>query len=835
MQRRQPPRKSRQPPPPAAAADSGSADPQDTRNLIIVIGSRSIIASLRDIQIEDAYDEDAVASFGVGSVGEVLDEIRRENSDDDPALLVNGRPVSNSDDIAGIPSEAIARIEVLPRGSAAKVGGPAGQRAYNVVLRPSVKSATLTASREEATEGGWNNARSEAQFTYIKGQDRVNLTVRAARSSSLFESERDFIPRTESVPYAPGGNIVPASGTEIDPALSALAGQPVTVLGIPSGLATPTLSSLLPGANTANPSQQSDYRTLRGPSRPVDVSLAGNKTLAPWLSLSFNGRLGWMTNESVSGLPSARFLVPQSNPFTPFTVPVALLLNDPGRPLRSSSQNNTQSASSTLNAQSGPWRASLTGKWDRRESSYLSQFTGQLGTLGTVAPGINPFGGTLAGTIPISQRESRSSYSNSQLLFEFQGPIFALWAGSLAARGSFGAGWIDYQAEDSAGLRALKRHEYSAKAGITIPLTSKQFGVLPGLGESELALDYGASDLGAFGKLERRSLAFNWQPSPWLRIVATDQQDERAVGPELLSAPVVSTPNVPYFDPVTGQTVEVTTIYGGAANLDNEKYRTRSIALTLTPLKQFGLQFNAEYAVDDLRNQVSALPQPSTAVVAAFPDRFIRDSSGTLVLVDNRSVNFARQHSEVLRLGLRFTLPLTQPGPVQPRNAKGDRRRTPALRLAFTLNHSILLQSRAVIRAGLPEVDLLKGGSIGIGGGQQRHTTRASLALTRGATGVRLEYARRGASNLATGTLALPDLLEFSALSTLDLKAFADLDGLFPKVGLPKGTKVTLAIDNLTNQRQLVTSLAGTTPQAYQPVRRDPVGRTVMLELRIVL
>jgi hypothetical protein len=820
--------------PPPAATDPAKSEPQEHRDQIIVIGNRAIITSLKDVVIEDTYDADAIASYGVGTVGEAIDEVRRENGDEDPAILVNGRPVANPDDIANLPVEAVARVEVLPRGSATQIGGQPGQRAYNVVLRASVKSVTLSASREEATEGGWSNSRGEALLTYIKGQDRISLTIRGAQSTALRESERDFVPRTETTPYSPIGNLLPATGAEVDPAFSALFGQSAGIIGLPAGLTNPTLAALLPFGNVTNPSGQSAYRTLRGPARPIDLALTGNKTLNPWLSLSFNSRFSWSKTENISGLPSARFTIPQTHPSTPFSVPVVLALNDPARPLLSQAEANTQALSATLNAQLGPWRASLTGKWDRRESHYLSQFTGPLGTAATVDPAINPFSGGLAATIPVSERLSSSRFSNSQVLLEFQGPIFALWAGPLSARGGVGASWIDYQAEDPSGPRQFERREYSAKTGLTIPLTSKQFGFLPGLGESEIDLDYGASDLGAFGRLERRSIAFNWQPATWLRIVATDQRDERAVGPELLAAPVVTTPNVPYFDPLTGQTVEVTTIYGGAANLEDEVYRTQSIAFTISPSKRHGLQLNAEYAINDLRNQVGALPLPSSAVVAAFPDRFVRDGAGTLVLVDNRSVNFARQRSEVLRLGLRFALPLSKPGQIQPREASGGRRRVPAWRLAFSVNHTILLDSRATIRTGLPEVDLLSGGAIGIGGGQQRHSTRANLALTRGGTGVRLDYARRGASNLATGTLALPDLLDFAPLSTFDLKAFADLTELLPKAGLPRGTRLTLTVDNLANQRQLVTNSTGITPQAYQPVRRDPIGRTVMLELRIV-
>ena len=79
---------------------------------------------------------------------------------------------------------------------------------------------------------------------------------------------------------------------------------------------------------------------------------------------------------------------------------------------------------------------------------------------------------------------------------------------------------------------------------------------------------------------------------------------------------------MPYFDPLTGETVDVTAIYGGAGNLQSEDLRTRTLSLTANPLPKYRLQLNLDYLENDLRNQIGALPPPSSAVVAAFPDRF---------------------------------------------------------------------------------------------------------------------------------------------------------------------------------------------------------------------
>ena len=84
------------------------------------------------------------------------------------------------------------------------------------------------------------------------------------------------------------------------------------------------------------------------------------------------------------------------------------------------------------------------------------------------------------------------------------------------------------------------------------------------------------------------------------------------------------------------------------------------------------------------------------------------------------------------------------------------------------------------------------------------------------------------------GTAASPDLLTFEPITTLDLKAFVDLSQFRPNDRLAKGTRLTVAFENLLNERQTVRNSLGQVPQAYQPVRRDPIGRTIMIELRKV-
>ncbi len=287
-----------------------------------------------------------------------------------------------------------------------------------------------------------------------------------------------------------------------------------------------------------------------------------------------------------------------------------------------------------------------------------------------------------------------------------------------------------------------------------------------------------------------------------------------------------------YFDPLTGVTTEVTTTYGGVAGLLPEDRRTKSIAATATPWKKYNLQLDAEYSVDDLRNQIGALPEPTPAVLAAFPDRFVRDASGTLIFVDGRSINLARERSKRLRVGLRYTLPLSAPPQRVPAANGRPAHRTQQTKLQVNLAHSELLANTSVIRPGLPVVDLLDGTAIGFGGAQPRGITSANFALTRGPSGVRMDFRRRGSSKLLYGSLANPRLLEFGPLTTLDMKLYTDLGDIIRTSKFAKGARFTIALDNAFNRRQNVVDQFGYEPQAFQKIRRDALGRTIQFELR---
>jgi len=815
---------------------SASAAAEGTPGTIVVFGNRSIIAELSDVEVEQTFDSDWITSFGASTIGELLDSISAENGDTSASVLVNGRPVHDLGGVSELPVEAVARVEQLPNNAATRIGGAPGQRAYNIVLRPRTRTATLTASRKIATDGDWGTNQGEAIVAYVEGRDRFSLRYKRSTSDPLFDSDRGVTPPVAGTPYSPFGNILPVSGGEVDPVLSALAGVPVGSVALPGNGQPSDLASLLPGINRLNDSTAADFHTLRGALASNEVGMSAGKVLADWLELSLNSRLAWSTTNGLNGLPSARFQIATDNLYSPFSTTVLLALSDPARPLANHSTNRNGNISGLFNVSLGKMRLALEASHEERFRSYEVEQTGSLpkGYI-SLDPSTNPFDPMIAAMIPVALRSTSSTTRKSLLGANLDGPVFDLPAGPATLHAEVSLAWTDLGSVNQAGtLSAFHRREVLDRIGLTLPIAGKQPDFLPQLGALNLSFGFGRLDLGGGQSTALHSYALDWQPMKPIQFTLSEEKEGRAIAPELLVAPTTTFPNVPYFDPVRDETVYVTMIYGGAGNLQNDSIRTRTASLRVAPYPKYNLQFTVAYSVIDWLNQVGALPTPSTAVMLAFPDRFVRDGNGHLIEVDSRSVNFETQHKRQLRLSSNFSLPLSSARPAFGPSIKSRARAGLRTMLQANFSYTLVLEATTRIRTGLPEIDLLNGGAVGVGGGEQRHAADFGLALTRGGSGLRLRGTWRGGSSLRIGSASAPDVLTFAPLLRLDANLYADLGAIFQGSGLAKGARLTLAAENIANRRQGVLNQADLVPAGYQPAYRDPVGRTVSIELRKV-
>ena len=641
---------------------------------IVVTGQRRLPgAAIGDIPPEVTLNQGDIRAYGVSSVTDLLTELAPQTGSgqgrggERPVVLLNGHRISGLREIQDIPTEAIQRVEILPEEVALRYGYSADQKVVNIVLRRYFRATTAEASAGTSTAGGGASANVEAGLLRIRRDTRLNLDVKYQSADSLLESQRDIIPGVPRRPYAFGGNVSAASGlpgAEIDPALSALAGVPVTIAGVPEG--PRTLAGFATNANRANVSDISQYRTLR----PATDQLQLNFVLARPIgnvSATFNASFQANGSDSLTGVPGVTLIVPAGDPFSPFGTNVALDRYVAGIPLTQHVASETAHAGVTLLGTLHHWNWSLTGNYDRvatRTRTVTGLDTSALqASLDAGDPGFDPFGPNLNylnSPLLIDRAHSLSNAGNVQLVAN--GTLLDLPAGPLLTTFKLGgeATGFDTEAERAGVVRTadLSRTGGNAQLTLDLPLASRRRHVLDAIGDLTANFNFSATRLSDFGTITTLGYGLIWKPIPTVTLLWSMTDQEGAPTIQQVGNPVILTPGVPVFDYVTGRTAFVTRLDGGNPALRADDRHIFKLGLNATILSNPQLVLNAQYLRIRTDNAIASLPAATAAIEAAFPDRFLRDPDGDLAEIDNRPVNFARENRNQLRWGFNLSVPL---------------------------------------------------------------------------------------------------------------------------------------------------------------------------------
>jgi iron complex outermembrane receptor protein len=924
------------PAPAAQAAPAAQHEPDDTEveAVTITASGKPFGAVVGDIKPEETFNMADIRSFGVSSMEDLLSELTPQTTSGlggSPVVLLNGRRISGMGEIRDIPTEAIQRVEVLPEEVALKYGYPADQKVVNVVLRQRFRASTVDGQIGGSTQGGQLSQQGAWSQLQLNRQGRTNLSVKIQNSDWLRESDRDLISNAQSGLYDFVGNVATPNGDPLT-ALSALAGTPVTVVGVPGAAANGALplSAFLPGANQANTSDLSDSRTLLPASQQVSINSVTNRYILDNVSATLNLSLTGNKSESLSGPARALLRIPGASPFSPFGQDVSLYRYLNEFPALSQTSRSLQGhAGFTLNKDTEALRLSLTGNYDRTISRTLTDrgvdLTGVQSRLTALDANLNPF--AALGGLPVTQDRARSTTDAADLQFVANRALAKLAAGDLSStlklgvsgsrlKGTSIRSGVEVDSEQSRG-------DASAQVSFDLPLASRRKGVRAGIGDLSTNVNFAARQVSDFGTLTTIGGGVNWSPLAPISFTVQASRQENAPSIAQLGNPLVTTPDARVFDYVRGQTVDVTRITGGNADLLAEQRNTLRFGVNYRPTFVTGLTLNANYSRTRIDNPVATFPAATAAVEAAFPDRFQRNADGDLVRIDTRPVNFLKRDSEQIRWGFNFSrqigkappppaggwrrqgqaavpggellqqrggqserdaprpptgeneqpgqqarndeTPRTDGAPPSdaPRNFGGDGPRGPggpggfgpggggfggrggggfgnprATRLQLSVYHTVRLSERVVVADGIPALDLLDGDVLGSGGGQPRNEIEAQAGLTRYGLGARLTANWKEASQVRRGLGGASSDLDFSSLATVNLRLFADLGirrELVQKHPILRGTRVTLAVNNLFDERQTVTDATGTTPINYQPDYLDPRGRVVQFSVRKLL
>jgi hypothetical protein len=476
------------------------------------------------------------------------------------------------------------------------------------------------------------------------------------------------------------------------------------------------------------------------------------------------------------------------------------------------------------------------------ESHIAGRITGFLGRLTWTASAAynhtitHTLGGTgidSSGAIQIDQTDS--SLDRGRVDASLGGAAVALPAGMAMVNINLNSQVQDYRTQaqlsgSAAQTSHLSRTTGNARVGANIPLTSRDADVLPYLGDLSARFHAGVEEVSNFGALTSFGYGMTWVPIKKLSFNAAFSDTQTAPSLQALLDPAVVTPGVQMFDFVTGETDYVTQITGGDDDLRRTDTDVTSFGMFAGPFGS-GSTFSAIFERRCVIDAVGPVPPVTAAIEAAFPDRFIRDASGTLVEVDSRSVNLALEEQDDLKWGLNLvTLGNTTPSDAPP-----------GLRLTISIYHVWYFHDTILVRDGLPELDLLDGSpssvtGTSVAGTQSRHTVDLRAVLGYRGFGAQLMGRWKSATEADSGDPSSPDSLYFSAVTTANLQLFADL-GQLPATrahAWAKGTRVTFGVTNLFDSYQRVRDAAGATPLGFEKGYVDPFGRVISLSVRKV-
>ena len=886
----------------ASQAQTSSSPPPDTEpdsdGETIVVRAERLRGSIQtDVPPVAELSAQDVASYGASSLAELLQQIApqtgsaRGRGGDGPVVLLNGQRVSGFRAIRDIPPEAIAKVEVFPEELALKYGFRPDQRVINFILVDNYQSLAAEVDNGLSTQGGYGTTEFEGTFTKLGKNTRLIVDVEYEMATALRESERGIAQPDSTAPFALGGNVGASpfgTGAEISPALSALVGRPVTLAGVPQGIAgAPALSAFNTPANTTD---LGEFRTLVPNSDRIQANATYIRTLGPDTNVQVNATYTNNNATSLLGLNTATLTVPAANPFNPFGRDVSLLtaFGDP-RTITRTVDTDTYSLGFNANGVlPANWKWALTGDYTRVDTlTIIDQpvdASGVQAAISRTTGAINPFTGTLGSLLPglISDTaQSRNQFFNSQLTAN--GKLADLPAGpvNLTLVGGFARRLQDSVDSRRAGQASvsLTRSEANVSANIDVPLVdtymSDWFGKLSVNG------NLGYRELSDVGGLLSFGYGLNWSPTDTLTLQASLIGEEAAPGISQLGDPQIVTPNVSTFDLARNETVLATIISGGNPLLTAEERRDVKISLNYRPPFVEGLDFLAEFIRNRSYGTTSSFPVLTPEIEAAFPDRIIRDTDGRLLAIDQRAINYDRVTSDRLRYGINFSRRIGgddggRPGgpgaggPPRgagaaggpPPNGPGGQRagaggppRGPGAggpprgpsggfgpgaggrggRWNISIYHTVRFAETIRIRPGLAELDLLDGSAIGSNGGVPRHGVEMEGGLFLNGIGLRFTGNYQSGSRVDGGGLVGSTDLRFNDIATFGMRAFVNFDNkpkLTEAVPFLKGSRLRLGIDNIFNAQQRVTNEAGEVPLRYQPGFIDPQGRVVSLSFR---
>lgn len=777
------------------------------------------------------FDASAIEASGATSISELLRSIRgvTQSADgQDPIFLLNAQRVSGYSEISSLPPEAIEKVEVLPEPVALRFGFPPTRRVVNFITKRHFRQFALKPATGTSTQGGAGTVSAHADVTRLRGDGRMTLSFDARHTDALRQSSRRVLPDPD-VPFDAIGNVTAPNGGEIDPALSSIAGQVVTIAPVPAGDAT--LLAFAAGANRPRLFDLSPLRTLA----PANDTVHAEAVIANRIAGSVAGSLTLTADHSrdatIFGPASATLVVPAGTPFSPFASDVLLqryLVE--ATPLRQRTITTTLHAGGVLRGAWRGWQWDLTGALDMQRRTGIAETTIDLAaTNAAIAGGADPFRplpSTLVASRLVDRTVQTARGADAKLVASNQPLRLPAGRATLTATAEVERTSSDGRTTGATRYSvAFSRTRVESQVAIDLPIASRKEGVLPWIGDLSANGSVALRDVGGFGTLSDTTAGLTWGPSDGIQVVG--QLKWSAVAPTLdqLANPLISAPQVSLFDFASGRTTLVTVVAGGNPALAAEHRFVRSLALTVKPFATSQLRIGISYQATSIENGIQTIYAVTPATVFAFPDLFVSGRSGALETVYFRPVNILLERQHALNVTLNAN---GQFGRATPAPAPGSQ---PSPRAIFYggLGPRILVEDRLTLRSRTPALDLLAGDTLS-GGITPRLSGYGYGGIGYRGNDAAFDFYCTGGATVHGSTAA--STLSFGPICKINLNGSLNIHRIFPGAQWTRRLSLKLEIANVTDARPRVRNAVGATPYRFQRDLLDPIGRSITLSVR---
>lgn len=868
----------------APVGEGASAGPEfseiyDAEEIVVSAGQREYGAVLGDAQPELRFTPGDIMSFGVTSIGELLEELNPQvdGGSAEPVILLNGKRLKNVREIRRYPSRAILRVDVFTPDVAVRYGYAPSQKVVNIVLRPNFSEKSLEVEVNASSRFDHSGQEVEANSLLINRDRRIFLTAQYTRSDRLLASRRLDEGRYDRQPFSLQGNVGPGAGRgEIDPALSGLAGEAVTIAALPEGGGALSLEELVATANRQSVTDLNDYRTLLPSMRAIEAAGSITGKIGEEIDATFSLDLEQIRRSNLVGLAGVSLPVASGNPYSPFAEDVTVYQYTGGGPLERRQKTTSVEATTTANGTHDGWNwdmeAGLTYDRQRLRADRGVQEEALAAVIADDPLALDPFDlasqdlGQFA-AYDLSVETSRvlaASLLASRV-------IGRTGAGEIATSLSFGAehSRLTNEVTESATetSRTGELFNASGTANVSIPLLSADKDLGSPIGGVTVTPYLGFDTSGKFGIELSWGAGLAWTPHGKVQVTLNYSDD--AVFPSMSNLYGIEfrLPGELVYDPRLGRMVSATEISGGNTALEPGRQETVKADLTLKPITGKSYTLTANVTHSTLHDGITRFPDPTAALEAQFPERFIRDAEGTLIAFDSRPVNAHRSTTTRLRFGFNATWQVTEAGitadtsrggpPGGPRRPRGEAqnrgealgtasaqnessgaparvpgmgpRRTPPGRIHLGLFHTWTLQQELQLYQGGQTLDLLDGEGSGSRSGTSPHVVEAQLGYFKAGTGLRLRASWNSPQTInrdpATGNFA-----RIKSYYSLDARVFKFFNPRQWEGSFLSGVWLSLEAENLTGTTPKIVGSNGYVTNTDNAERY--LGTTLMAKVR---